>query len=446
MVSRLIRILWGDLSGEEIKKFGLLSAGFFILIGSFWPLKILKDVIFINTVGSMNQPIAKILSLVLFFPLVLFFSKLVDYFDKERLIYFMVLLYGSIGFVFVYLFYHPTVGLANLEQSPYRILGWAFYLFVESYISFMVSLYWAFINDITAPESAKKGYGLLIFGSQLGAVIFILVGNFLSRDTSLYATRAPLIALLSVSAFFFLPIVVFILMRTVKREELCGYQSRHKYDEKKKSVGFWEGLKVLTRCPYVGGIFGLVAFHEVVTALMYFQMLRAVELTYLPNRGLVQKFFFDFTLIMQSISCLFALFGTSYFQRRFGVRGCLIMFPMLLGVGIAIYLFNPILLTITIVMVIAKGINYVLYQPAKEMLYIPTTRAIKYKSKAWIDMFGMRSAKVGGALINRLIGVASNVTGGIAIGLVFLWITLARSIGKRYRKIIESGDRVGAKN
>ena len=157
----------------------------------------------------------------------------------------MVFLYGAIGFFFVYLFYDPIIGLANLTQSPYRIVGWAFYLFVESYISIMVSLYWAFINDITGPESAKKGYGLLIFGSQLGAVTFISVGRFLSRDVSSYATRAPLIALISICSFFLLALVVFILMRTVNKEELVGYKCSEEVSEKKESVGFWEGLKVL---------------------------------------------------------------------------------------------------------------------------------------------------------------------------------------------------------
>ena len=177
---------------------------------------------------------------------------------------------------------------------------------------------------------------------------------------------------------------------------------------------------------------------------MYYQMLRAVELTYLNNQGLIQQFFFNFTLIMQSISCLFALFGTSYFQRRFGLKGCLILFPLLLGLGVLVYLISPTLITITVVMIIAKGINYVLYQPAKEMLYIPTTRAIKYKSKAWIDMFGLRSAKVGGSIINKSIGIASRLTGGVALVLVFLWIFLSRSIGTRYNKVIKKGERVGS--
>lgn len=442
---RLITALWGDLSKEEFKKFGLLAVGFFFLIGSYWPLKILKDSIFISMIGSQHQPTAKILSLFIFFPIVLFYSKLTDYFAKEKLIYFFVSLYASIGLVFVYFFAHPTIGLANPEQSQYRLLGWTFFLFVESYIAVMVSLFWAFIHDVTTPESAKKGYGILIFGSQLGAVVFILVGNVLSRDPSLYAKRVPLIALISIVMFSMIAVVAFLLSRLVSKRELAGYQGEpeSEEDDKKGSVGFFEGLKVLFKFPYVGGIFGLVFFHEVISALMHYQMLRAVELTYLPSRGLVNKFLFDFTLIMQSISCLFALFGTSYFQRTLGVRGCLIAYPVVLSVGIACYFFNPTLLFITGVMVIAKGINYVLNQPAKEMLYIPTTKAVKYKAKAWADMFGLRAAKMSGSVVNRSIGIAARFTAGLSLILVIFWIALARVIGSRHREVVKKGERIG---
>lgn len=442
MPRRLARALWGNMSIEELKKFGLLALGFFFLIGSYWPLKVLKDVVFINMIGSRYQPDAKILSLIVFFPLVLFYSKLVDYFSKERLIYFFIALYGGIGLLFVYLFAHPTIGVANELQSPYRIMGWAFYLFVESYISVMVSLYWAFSNDVTTPESAKKGYGMMIFGSQFGAVLFVLLSDFLSRDPLLYAERVPLIALISVIMFFLVAIVVFILKHVVSDVEMRGYQGRVREDEE-KSVGFWEGFKTLIKCPYVGGIFALVFLHEVVSALMYYQMLRSVELNYLSNLGFVNKFMFRFTLIMQSISCLFALFGTSYFQRKFGVRGCLVLYPLLLGIGVSFYLYQPTLMFIAGVMIIAKGINYVLNQPAKEMLYIPTTKAVKYKSKAWIDMFGLRSAKMSGSIVNKTVGIASRLTAGVSLGLVFIWIVIARAVGTHHRKVIKKGGRIG---
>jgi len=442
MLRRLVRALWGDLSWEELKKFGLLALGFFFLIGSYWPLKILKDVIFINMVGSKYQPDAKILSLIFLLPLILIYSKLVDYFPKERLIYFFIALYCSIGLTFVYLFLHPTLGVANSTQSPYRLVGWAFYLFVESYIAVMIALYWSFINDVTTPESAQKGYGMLIFGSQFGAVVFISIGNFLSRDPHLYAQRVPLIALISIIMFLLIAVVVFLLKHVVSKDELEGYQGKTKEDEEKR-VGFWEGIKTIVRIPYVGGIFGLVFLHEAVSGLMHYQMLRSIEHTYMYSQGLVNRFLFDFTLIMQSISCLFALFGTAYFQRKFGVKGCLVAYPVLLGLCITCYLFNPTLAFIAGVVIIAKGINYVLNQPAKEMLYIPTTKTVKYKSKAWIDMFGMRSAKMAGSVMNKWVGVATRLTSSVSMGLILIWIVLARTIGTRHDEVIKRGDRIG---
>ena len=242
--------------------------------------------------------------------------------------------------------------------------------------------------------------------------------------------------------FFMIAVVAFIIKHFVSKDETEGYRGKEEETEK-KSVGFWEGLKTLITCPYVGGIFGLVFFHEVVTALMHFQLLRSVEAFFYPNQGLVSKFLFKFTLMMQSISCLFALFGTSYFQRKFGVRGCLILFPLLLGVGLGFYFVCPTLTFIAGVIVIAKGINYVLNQPVKEMLYIPTTRAVKYKAKAWIDMFGLRSAKMGGSVINNMVGLMAKFTTGLSLVLVVLWIVLAKSVGSHYRKVIEKGDRIG---
>ena len=40
-----------------------------------------------------------------------------------------------------------------------------------------------------------------------------------------------------------------------------------------------------------------------------------------------------------------------------------------------------------------KGLSYALQSPSREMLYIVTTDAIKFKAKSWIDVFGGHAAK-----------------------------------------------------
>lgn len=440
MGHKIIKALWGDLKGKELLKFVLLAIGFFFLIGSYWPLKTLKDSIFINMVGPLYLPQAKLASLTLFFPLVLLYSKLVDICSKERMIYLVIGFYGIIGLILVYYLHQPFTGLQNTATSPDRYLGWAFYLFVESYISLMVSLYWSFINDVTTPESAQKGYGLIIFGTQSGGVLFTLLGNYLSYDTTLYAQRVPLIALISISMFLMIAAIVFILKHFVGDEHLRGYQTHvpnvQKTDVVPK-IGFLDGLKVLLTRPYVSGIFILIFFQELLTTVMSFQMSLLVKATY-SDPGMVNKFLFEFALAIQVIACLFGLLGTSYFQRTFGIKFCLIAFPALLGVSLIGYIVHPALSTIFYVMLIAKALNYALYQPAKEVLYIPTSKNIKYKAKAWIDMFGMRFAKATGSGIFSIMGTATSLVGGTCIGIIAVWIFLASLVGNIYKKVTSS--------
>jgi AAA family ATP:ADP antiporter len=309
----------------------------------------------------------------------------------------------------------------------------------------MLSLYQSFINDVVTPESANKGYGLIIFGAQFGGFLFTLLGNYLSCDPALYTRSVPLIAFISVMMFFVLAAIVFILEHFVDRKHLTGYRDHIEQINKKdgaeevpkEKVNFLEGLRLLVTHPYVAGIFGLIFFQELISTLMGFQMSLLVQANF-KDPGLVNKFLFDFALAVQAIACLFGLFGTSFFQRRFGIRFCLITYPLFLGLFIFTYLLNPTLHTIFYVMLIAKALNYAFNQPAKEALYIPTSRDIKYKSKAWIDMFGLRFAKAGGSFINQFMGTIVSFPAILALIMIGFWSVLASFLGASFKKTVEN--------
>ena len=168
---------------------------------------------------------------------------------------------------------------------------------------------------------------------------------------------------------------------------------------------------------------------------MNYQMLWLAKTTYV-NAGMVNKFLFDYSLAVQAIACSFAFVGTSFFQRRFGITFCIVAYPLLLGASIVSYLISPSLQTIFYVMLIAKAINFAFNQPAKEVLYIPTSKSIKFKSKAWVDMFGMRFAKGAGSMVNKLAGQALGITGCIVIGGIAIWVLLANIVGKYFQKAV----------
>ncbi|CAM9713776.1 unnamed protein product, partial [Scytosiphon promiscuus] len=95
-----------------------------------------------------------------------------------------------------------------------------------------------------------------------------------------------------------------------------------------------------------------------------------------------------------------------------------------------------------------QGLTYALNEPCKEMLYLPTSDAIKFKAKGWIDVFGSRCAKGVGSFVTlssrgdrqRLAaygGVASFLISLILLGISFV-------MGRHFDALIKSGEIVGA--
>lgn len=120
---------------------------------------------------------------------------------KHQLFYYVGLFYFFTFSIVAYLLAHPTYGLPNTQADPSRILGeqmawsdrvhqdvrsmmdgpesicgltgtgWFSYCAIESFGSIGVSLFWAFVNATIDLEGAKRAYGLIIAGAQIGSII-----------------------------------------------------------------------------------------------------------------------------------------------------------------------------------------------------------------------------------------------------------------------------------
>ena len=109
MLPRPLRAIWGDLSNEEIKKFGILAVTLFSIIGAYWMLRAMKNASFEVLVGYEWQPMAKFVSVFSVVLVVLIYSKLVDWFSAVTLFWILGLTYG-LGFIFIgYFINHPDM-------------------------------------------------------------------------------------------------------------------------------------------------------------------------------------------------------------------------------------------------------------------------------------------------------------------------------------------------
>jgi AAA family ATP:ADP antiporter len=181
------------------------------------------------------------------------------------------------------------------------------------------------------------------------------------------------------------------------------------------------------------------------------------------------------------IAVLLMLAGSNIL-RKFSWRTCALITPIVLLVGIliffgVIYYNNTLLpqgmkiteaisqgvinreLVVFVVMLglgvnaFGKAVKYSLFDPTKEMAYIPLDPELKVKGKAAVDVIGGRGGKSGGSYIQM--GLLTAFTGSalyqlvpiiapIVLGVVILWILSVFGLSTKFKAMTEGTDKAAA--
>ena len=449
MLPKPLRAIWGDLSAQEVKKFGILASVFFLVIGIYWMLKTMKDPIFDLHVGFNYQPWAKIASLIFVGLAVILYSKLVDWFKKQTVFYIVCAFYG-VGFIaLAYMLANPQFA-STFNGHLYPATSWAglhIYL-LKVLVLLCQHMFWAFVASNTTADSAKRGYAMIATCTQVGTIFGPLL-------ISTYGARFGLPAFFGISGLliFVVPMIITFYTRVMPEE-----QTQQSSDRTKRRTGFIEGLRLLLTKPYLMGVFAIATLYEFIGTILDFQKGMLISSNY-PSKLDGGAAFAWFKGLEGSaigvVSLLFAMFGTSFFMRRFGLKFSLISFPAIIGVTVttvfAMYAIGAnsyqLMWVFFGAIVLIKGLNYALNNPSKEVLYIPTSKDVKYKTKGWIDAFGARLLKTCGAGVNNALSTSlpALLTVGtfLSLGVVGIWIYAAAYVSgafdtlQKENKIVE---------
>jgi len=436
--SQLATNLYGFIPPKDIPSIFWLASTLLIIIGSFWLLDSLKDTIFATMVGLDYQPKAKLLSVLFTFAVVCVYTYFLDRIEKPKLFSLIGIIYGFIFIILGVLISDPKIGIDNTEQNPFRLIAWMSYFCIESYGSVTVALFWAFTNSICDLDEAKSSYGLIIAMAQIGAFSGSTLATFVSK--------------LSISVLFFIGGVGSLLIMPM----ITGYmyfflKNKSALPFKKDSKSsFLEGVFFVIKYPYVSMILGISCLYEIVLTILDYEMKVLGRARYKNKLTATSEFAALMGHFGQAVNILafaMSLFGTSFIVRKLGLPLTLRVFPCLLVITVMTLMFYPNLWILFVSISILKGLAYALNDPAKEMLYIPTSNDIKFKAKAWIDVVGSRGAKALGSFItniakddtNRLIAIASAPT--LISSLLLLWISVV--IGKTFKRLISEKIIVG---
>ncbi len=454
-------------SHEERIKYGFLSAAFFFLIAGYTVAKELENSVFMTIVGRTYVPLAKTITLFALIPAIFLYSKLVDRLRRYQLLMFYTALFGSVGLYFSYLLGHPTIGLANTQANPNRLFGWIFYFFVEGYTPFLVSVFWAFANSISSPESAKRNYGMMVSASKVGGMMSAALAWYLFSQNIMCASGScqdvwvhQVVMAFSSSMLMVVPLLIWLLKRNVPGRYLHGYEAVYKAEKERKKVqskekgsvqGFFKsifsGLILLVRYPYVMGIFGMVYFYEVGSTVLNYLRLGVAQ-AHSTNVSELSANLLQMMFLMHLVGFFISLFGTSNLLQKLGERTCLLLIPLLSGSLLLYLMVETTPFALMCAWVAFKAVNYAFSWPVRESLYIPTVKEIKFKAKSWIDAFGSKFAKSSGSAFNyfgTFVGseYMMSIHSFFFAGIITFWFIDALLLGNRFDRAVENNEVIG---
>jgi len=362
---------------------------------------------------------------------------------------------------------HPTIGLENQQPDPSRILGWISYCSIESFGSVMVSLFWSFANSSFSLETAKASYGVMVATAQIGSILGPTVVNTYAAvwgPAKCYLAGALCMGLLQGTMYMYISIYG-TQDRTGKEPLATGAPTK-----KKQKAGVLEGLTLFWKFNYIKGIFAISCLFMIEVTIVDYTM-KVLARNYFAeenpcepgmncynaatgDHGLSAEATTAFTAFMgffgqatNTLSFLLSLFGTSAVIRALGLRLSLLLFPSLCLAIIIFVRLYPSLYVVFGAMMTLKACSYALNNPTKEILYQPTSAAVKYKAKSWIDIFGARGSKALGSVVTNAFSdsaehlIANGSLVGMAVASFLIWN--ARFMGFKFDEYTQSGYIVG---
>jgi len=478
-------MLW-PVRGFELKKFIPMLLLMFFINFNYTILRDTKDALIVTAPGSGAEaiPFLKVWGVLPFAILfMLIYAKLSNILSKTKLFYSTVL-----GFLAFFAFFdlvlypardflHPTELADKLQAAlPNGLSGlvaifrnWTFglfYIMSELWGSMAMSLlFWGFANDTTRVSESKRFYAMFGLGANLAMLpsgqLIKYFANFQSNaatNVDAWGVTLNYLTLLVLGAGIMTMVVYWWINKNVLTDSRFYDPSDVKKAKKKPKMPLKESFAYLLKSKYLLCIAILVIGYGVCIQLVEVTWKNQLKLQYTTPNDYV-AFMGMFSQITSVLTIFMMLFVGGNVIRKFGWgKGALSTPVVLLLTGVAFFAFvifrdqlggfvaalgsTPLMLAVifgTAQNVASKSTKYSLFDPTKEMAYIPLDQESKVKGKAAIDVVGARFGKAGGALINQGLIVATGsvaliapYVAGIMIFVLGAWIVAARSLNKRF--------------
>ena len=296
--------------------------------------------------------------------------------------------------------------------------AYVLYVWKDVYIVVLLEAFWTLANTVFRTGQARWIYGLFCAMGSLGAVAGARlcrgITAWADTETSLWAVHPLLLIAALIALGAGRSVADQLAIKTNKRPTWAA------------------GVELLKSSRYLIWMVGLILVTQLVINLVDFQFNTVIEQTFSIEADRTAAISRVYEWI--SWGALSMQLATGPLLALLGVRGALLLIPLLVGGSLATLLISPQVLIAQITKALGKTMDYSLFRAAKEILYIPLSYAEKTQGKALVDILTYRTAKGGAAIVlQALLSLgAAALIGWITLGLVGLWVGIVWVIGRRY--------------
>jgi AAA family ATP:ADP antiporter len=340
------------------------------------------------------------------------------------------------------------VGFYALAQAGVSI-GLLFYIWLGLVNMFLVAQFWSYANDIYSEEQGKRLFALIAIGGSTGAIIG-------PKLTGLADTYTLLLIAAAIIA------VVLALFHAIER--IHAARSLAPVTAAAVPIAGPGGFELVLRDRYLLLIAAMALLATLVNSIGEFVLssaatARAAELVpasafpelvgaardaaiTAARREFLTAFYGDFFFWVNLVGFVFQAFLVSRVLERFGVRAALFVLPVIAFGSYGLIGVVGGLALVRVGKIVENAADYSIQNTVRQALFLPTARAVKYKAKAAIDTFFVRtgdtlSAIVVGVGLHQL-GLGPRELAIANVGLVAVWLALGASIARHHRAIENS--------
>lgn len=459
---------------------------FFFISFNYTILRDTKDVLVVKNMGAEAIPFLKLFGTtsgaILF---MLLYAKLSNKLSKETLFYTAIVPF-LVFFALFPMFIYPNrellqpIAFTNMLQAslPEGFIGligcirhWpyaVFYVLSELWGSAVLSLlFWGFANEIMKVTEAKRVYTLLGIGANIALLCSGPYIMYVSNIRESLPEGTPNSVAWQISLNYLMGMVVVACLgviaiywwmnRNVLTDPNLYSPGETKQKKNKTKLSLVDSFLYLAKSKYVLCIALIV--------IAYGMSINMVEVTWKNSVGKhfesenEMSAFMGFFSMMTGFFTILMMFIGGYIIRTRGWGFAAMITPIVLLVTSTLFfafvLFRDSLevwaatvgLSTTFLAVVigmaqniaSKSTKYSLFDPTKEMSYIPLDQEAKVKGKAAIDVVGARLGKSGGSMIQAFLllvlgniaSIAPYVAAAVLLTIVG-WIYAVRALSGQF--------------